>query len=37
MPVNMGYDAVSFSACQTSLSLEANILRLEDYLRFRRH
>ncbi|MGC2394838.1 MAG: hypothetical protein WA579_02425 [Rhodomicrobium sp.] len=37
MPVNMGYDAAPFPACQTNLSLEANIVRLEDYLRFRRH
>ena len=36
MPVNMGYDAAPFPA-QTNLSLEANIVRLEDYLRFRRH
>ena len=37
MPVNMGYAATPLSACETSLSLEANIVRLEDYLRFRRH
>ena len=38
MPVNMGYSAdTPLSACETSLSLEANIVRLEDYLRFRRH
>ena len=37
MPVNVAYDAAPFSTCQTNLSLEANIVRLEDYLRFRRH
>ena len=38
MPVNMGYSAdTPLSACETSMSLEANIVRLEDYLRFRRH
>jgi hypothetical protein len=37
MPVSMGYAATPLSACETSLSLEANIVRLEDYLRFRRH
>jgi len=29
--------ALSASACQTGLSLEANIVQLDDYLRFRRH
>ena len=36
-PVSMDYTAAPLSACQTSMSLEANIVRLEDYLRFRRH
>ncbi len=36
--VNMVYaEAGPLSACQPSLSVEANIVRLEDYLRFRRH
>ncbi len=37
-PVNMEYAAAApLAACQPSLALEANIVRLEDYLRFRRH
>ena len=37
MPVNMAYAAPQLAACETSVSLEANIVQLEDYLRFRRH
>jgi hypothetical protein len=37
IPASMAYAPAPLSASETGLSLDANIVRLEDYLRFRRH